>query len=86
MNKTEAIRDIAKAHLHWTNQQLKQEVKRKHGLIVSSSAIINAIGSHKKRLAVSSYSIDIRKKAREFLRMAGDYDQARNLLALAETE
>ncbi len=86
MNKTDAIREVAKDHLHWTNQQIRDEVKRRHKLLVSSSAVINVIGSHKKRLAISGYSIDVRKKAREFLSMIGDYEQARNLLALAEAE
>ena len=85
-NKTDAIRDVARKNLHWSNQQIKEEVKRKHGLIVSSSAIINVIGSHKKRMREASYSIDLVSEAKRFLKLAGNYDQARNLLALAETE
>ncbi|WP_404310572.1 hypothetical protein [Neorhodopirellula lusitana] len=85
MNKADAIREVAKNHLHLTNNQIKQELRRQ-GVVVSSSFIVNVLGSHKKRLALSSYSIDLRKKAQEFLALAGDdYDLARNLLALAAT-
>jgi len=86
MNKTDLIRQIAKNHLHWTNHQIKQEAKRR-GAIVSSSAIINVLGSHKKRLALSGYSVDLRKKASEFLSLVGgDYELARNLIGLAAAE
>ncbi|PHQ34156.1 hypothetical protein CEE69_16010 [Rhodopirellula bahusiensis] len=86
MIKTDAIRETAKDHLHWTNQQIKEEVKRKHGLIVSSSAIINVIGSHRRRMRDASLSINLLGEARKFLKMVGSFEQARNLLALAETE
>ncbi|MBB3204241.1 hypothetical protein FHS27_000005 [Rhodopirellula rubra] len=84
-NKADAIREVSRKNLHWSNLQIKQEVKRKHGLIVSSSAIINVIGSHKKRLGMASYSVNLVDQAKRFLNLVGDYDQARNLLALAET-
>lgn len=84
-SKTDAIRDVSRRNLHWRNQQIKDEVKRKHGLIVSSSAIINVIGSHKKRMGIASYSVNLVDQAKRFLNLVGDYDQARNLLALAET-
>lgn len=84
MNKTDAIRDVAKDHLHWSNRQIRDEVRRRFKMLVSSSAIINVIGSHRKRMALSGYSVDLREQAKRFLALVGDYDQARNLLALAE--
>lgn len=86
MNKTDMVREIAKDHLHWTNQQIKNEIMRRFDVEVSSSAIVNAITSHKKRMTISGYSVDLRKKAKEYLALVGDYEQARSLLALAETE
>ncbi|WP_404309701.1 hypothetical protein [Neorhodopirellula lusitana] len=84
MNKTDLIRRVGGKHLHWSNQQIKDAIRQEYNQLVSSSAIINVLGSHRKRLEMSGYSVDLKKKAKEFLSLVGSYDQARNLLALAE--
>lgn len=86
MKKSDAIREVVKTGLHKSNKQIKKEVRTRFGEIVSSSQIINVVGSHSDRMKLASYSIDIRKKAKEFLRMVGDYEQAKQLLAMAETD
>lgn len=84
MNKTDLIRKVGGKHLHWSNQRIKDAIRLEYNQLVSSSAIINVLGSHKRRLEMSGYSVDLKKKAKEFLTLVGSYDQARNLLALAE--
>lgn len=86
MKKTNAIREVAKDRLHFTNGQIADEVMRRYGLVVSSSSIINVLGSHQKRIQLWTCLKAIRKMAHDYLCFVGDYNQAKKILAIVEAE
>lgn len=85
MRNTDAIREVAKDCLHQTNKFIASEVFRRFSLSVTSSEIINTIGSHEQRIQTWMRLLELQEKATEYLKDVGDYQLARMLLLLAES-
>ena len=80
--KTEMIREVVKDNLQYTNKQVKELVWAKHGVRVGSNEVINAVGSERERLSYGRTPDHVLKEGEKFIRLCGNYDQARRILAV----
>lgn len=86
MNKAQAIRAAVQKDFALTNQQIKNYVLIKFGLIVQTNEIINIIGPYHQRIKVAGHTKELVNKAKEYLVFVGDFPLSRRLLLIAEQE
>jgi hypothetical protein len=82
MCKTDMVRNIVKENLQYTNKQIKDRVWTTYGVRVGSNEVINAVGSERKRLSYGQTPDYVLRAGETFIRVCGDYDQARRILAV----
>ena len=80
--KTEMIRDIVKENIQYTNKQIKERVWSKYGIRVGSNEVINSVGSERERLSYGRTPEYVLKAGEDFIRVCGNYEQARRILAM----
>ena len=80
--KTEMIRKVVKENLQASNKKVKELVWAKHGVRVGSNEVINAVGSERERLSYGRTPDYVLKAGENFIRVCGNYDQARRILAV----
>ena len=80
--KTDMIREVVKLNLQASNKKIKELVWAKHGVRVGSNEVINAVGSERERLSYGRTPDHVLKVGNEFIRVCGNYDQARRILAV----
>lgn len=82
MRKSDMIRDVCKHNMSMTNEEIKQAVRIRYKTTVETNLIIATVGSEKDRHVLANTEGHIRKKAKEFLKLCGDYNHARNVLQI----
>ncbi|WP_237227649.1 hypothetical protein [Rubinisphaera sp. JC750] len=86
MKKTHAIRIVAKEDISQTNQQIKDAVFAKYGLAVQTNEIINTLGAYEKRRDAAGFSPLLIQRAKQFLRLVGDFRLSKTLLLIAHQQ
>lgn len=71
VNKSELIRSSLKANPAATNRQIILDVKAKHGVVVRSNLVIQAIGKERDRKALVAFRPTILAAARALFEMCG---------------
>ena len=83
-SKAQAIRDVAKADLSMTNAQVRAHVEQLYGYQVSSSEIINQLGSYESRKHLGRATSRLVKLASEFVGKVGSVKDAVRLIHLSQ--
>lgn len=78
---TDKIRAVADRSSHLTNKQIKDAVFNRFQVEPTASQIVNAVGSHEKRLKRNPEHIrHLETVARDYVRKIGDRQLARELV------